>query len=450
MNSQNRNKTILTLTCIAIVIVLVTAMTANAALVIEEQFIYEQTTLTNVNGQNGGIGFDGAWNASVSHGQLYATGIATFASGEGTTINEDTGLYFSTLPIAGSALTRWGNAGRGQAHRSISSESQAALTADDTTIWFSLLISITGSQYKNMMLTFGTEAFSHTPGYGLAQAGEGFGVASAFNNTNGDGSINAIVFDDSQEATFVKGTFTPALQSGATHQDTALIVGKINWKTNGTPDEFFLFNVTDLDTEPDEADAIASITDKDLDQSAFDTIAAYDGTISIIDEIRFGTSFVNAMGIDDPYAPVIEVGGDWVTWSGEPVTLDATVTEQPGTDWTNLTYDWTADPADGVVIIPNPDPADPTVTITKAAPTGDATVVMLTLAVGSEGKEPREASVSIYVYDDACKAAVGTGLAEIDPSDFNADCITNIKDVAMMAAEWLVDYSITEPSVNGP
>ena len=445
MNSQNRIKTILTLTCMAIAIVVMTAGSANAALVLEEQFIYDAG---NINGQDGGIGFDGPWSSSISHGQIYATGLVTFNVGDGTTINQDTGLYFPGLPVADSALSRYGNAGRAEAHRIISGESQTALTANDTTVWFSVLFSA-GKDYRNFMFSFGTESIKHTDNtFEFAAVGDGFGFSTTNADENGDGTIYAFVFDGSEVAAFHKSTFKPGLQSGGSHNDTALIVGKINWKADGTPDEFFLFNVTDINAKPSEAAAIASIT-ADLDQSVFDTVAVYDGSISIVDEIRFGTSFVNVMGVDDPYAPIVEAGNDWVTWTGEPVILDATVTEQPDSDWTNLTYTWTANPADGVVITPNADPADPTITITKAAPTGDATVVTLTLTVGSEGKEPRKASVNIYVYDDACKAAVGAGLAEIDPSDFNADCITNIKDVAMMAAEWLVDYSITEPSVNG-
>ncbi|MBL7153630.1 MAG: LamG domain-containing protein, partial [Phycisphaerae bacterium] len=92
-------------------------------------------------------------------------------------------------------------------------------------------------------------------------------------------------------ATFVKGTYTPNPLTA-----TSLIVGKINWKPNGTPDELFLFNVTDLSTEPAESEAFASITDLDFDQSAFDLIAMYDGTNSITDEIRFGNTFADVMG----------------------------------------------------------------------------------------------------------------------------------------------------------
>lgn len=439
---QNYANTVLSGTVMTMVIVIFAAAPAGAGLVLEEQFIYEAG---NINGRDGGMGFDGPWGSSISHGQIYTTGLVTFNVGNGTTINEDTGLYFSDLPIAGSALSRYGNAGRAEAHRLISGASQAALTADDTTIWFSMLFSA-GKDYRNFLFCFGTDSIKHTDNtFDLANPGAGFGFATADADGSGDGSINAVVFDNSQVATYIGTAFSPGLQPGGSHNDTVLMVGKINWKANGTPDEFFLFNVTDMDTEPAEADAIASIT-ADLDQSAFDTVAFFDSSISIIDEIRFATSFVAAMGVSDPYAPVITTGGDWITWSGEPVVLDWTVTEQPGSDWTDLTYIWTASPPDGVVITPNPvNPEDPTVTITRAALKDDPDVVTLTLSVGSAGKDPVQASMAVYVYDDPCKAAEGTGTLVLDPGDFNADCSTDIEDVLLMARQWLVNYSIIEP-----
>jgi hypothetical protein len=52
--------------------------------------------------------------------------------------------------------------------------------------------------------------------------------------------------------------------------------------------------------------------------------------------------------------------------------------------------------------------------------------------------------VTIDLYDDACKAAAATDLFTYDVGDFNLDCKTNLEDFGMMAAKWLVDYSITE------
>ena len=440
MNIRIKIKT-LSIFAVAALLLMLVVLPVSAQLVLEEQFIYESG---NINGRNGGLGFAGPWNASISHGQIYRTGIETFASGDGTTINEDTGLYFSTLPSAGSALSRYGNAGRGQAHRLLSGYSQAALTADDTTIWFGVLIS-GDKNYKNMMFCFGTNAFGHTPGFlladedGVTTAGDGFGVSTA----GGTGTINAFVFDNTEEAAFVTSTFTPVLQDGATHHDTALIVGKINWKPNGTPDEFFLFNITDTNVEPDEADAIVSIIDRDLDQSAFDTIAAYDGTIAIIDEIRFATTFSEVVN-GDVTAPAVDAGSDWITWSGATVELDDVAVVNNSDPVTDLTYSWTAEPADGVVFSAT-DVEAPTVTITK--PESGMVAYTLTLAVNNvgSGKVDRTDFMTIDVYDDACLAASATGLEEYDMTDLNEDCLTNLADFAYLAAAWLDDYTSTAP-----
>lgn len=149
-------KNVLTIAAVAI---LALATSANARIIVEEQFIYEPVE-SNINTKDGGIGFDGAWVSTISHGRIYW-------------IVE--GLSFSTLPVAGNALSRYGSAGRAEAHRLLSTASRTALTADNTTIWFSQLLAGT-TNYRNAMFVFGTEPFAHTPGYQLAAPGDGFGL----------------------------------------------------------------------------------------------------------------------------------------------------------------------------------------------------------------------------------------------------------------------------------
>jgi hypothetical protein len=154
----------------------------------------------------------------------------------------------------------------------------------------------------------------------------------------------------------------------------------------------------------------------------------------------------------DPNLPTVLIGSNWVTWSGEPVTLDPNVVNNDEYPQRNLSYAWTASPSDGVVFTPN-DGGDgsassalaPSVTITKAANTGNATVVTLSLAVTLEGEGPILDTMTIDVYDDACLAAKATGSVGLDPTDFDANCITNLADFAEMALTWLVDYTLTEP-----
>ena len=136
----------------------------------------------------------------------------------------------------------------------------------------------------------------------------------------------------------------------------------------------------------------------------------------------------------------VDAGPDMITWSGEPVELDATV--QDGV--TVVSYAWNANPADGVAFSAT-DIEDPTVTITKEA-SGDAVTVTLTLTVNDGVDPPVTNTMKIDVYDDACKAAVGSG-AELDPGDFNGNCITDLDDLAVMALAWLEDHSLTEPAI---
>jgi hypothetical protein len=162
----------------------------------------------------------------------------------------------------------------------------------------------------------------------------------------------------------------------------------------------------------------------------------------------------------DPTAPSVDAGISMITWSGEPVQLDPNVVNNSD-PFSPLTYAWSADPNDGVVFDPNANVEDPNVTITKAG--GDVVTVTLTLAVNNEGRlePPVVDTMTIDVYDDACMAAIGKGLAADYPADFDGNCIINFEDFAVMATTcldgselqelaemattWLVDYTLTEP-----
>jgi hypothetical protein len=70
--------------------------------------------------------------------------------------------------------------------------------------------------------------------------------------------------------------------------------------------------------------------------------------------------------------------------------------------------------------------------------------VDLTLAVNDEDNPtPVEDTMTIDVYADKCMAAIGAGAG--DPGDIDVDCMTNLKDIAEIAAAWLDVYSVTAP-----
>jgi hypothetical protein len=136
-------------------------------------------------------------------------------------------------------------------------------------------------------------------------------------------------------------------------------------------------------------------------------------------------------------APAVDAGDDMITWSSEAVTLSPDVVEKTGSSWTDLTYTWTANPAVGVVFDPNGFVEAPEVTITKV--TGNPSLVFLKLEVNNSGRTGHGVinAMQIDVYDTACEAAIGKGLAADNPTDINSDCITGLADFAELAFRWL-------------
>ncbi|RLG70150.1 MAG: hypothetical protein DRO11_06645, partial [Methanobacteriota archaeon] len=180
--------------------------------------------------------------------------------------------------------------------------------------------------------------------------------------------------------------------------------------------------------------------------------ASQDFTITKTTEV--GTFHLYALAnqevplVVDPTLPSVDAGPDMISFSGAVVELDPNVVNNDNEPKGTLTYLWTVEP-DGIgdpdldVVITDADKEDASVTITKTA-TGTATVVTMKLDVTLEGKNPVADSMKIDVYDDAC-AAVRIGLDLADITDFDENCITDLKDLAVMLAVWLVDNSLTAP-----
>ena len=189
------------------------------------------------------------------------------------------------------------------------------------------------------------------------------------------------------------------------------------------------------------------------DAGAYDTISySYTNTDTDASRARFMGVIVD--GVTDPNFPSVDAGPDMIGWSGQEVPLNPDIIEAPGSDWTSLTYLWTADAASMAdpnltVVITDADQKNASVTITKTAPTGDATVVTMTIAVNNEGRvePPLTSTMTIDVYDNACLAAKATGTVETDPTDVDENCITNLADFAVLVEDWLVDYEITGPVI---
>jgi len=81
------------------------------------------------------------------------------------------------------------------------------------------------------------------------------------------------------------------------------------------------------------------------------------------------------IGPADANAPDVDAGVDMISWSGQGVLLDPNIVEAPGSDWTSLTYLWSADDP-CAVFDPSADVNDPTVTIIKPALTLTAVTIV--------------------------------------------------------------------------
>ena len=142
----------------------------------------------------------------------------------------------------------------------------------------------------------------------------------------------------------------------------------------------------------------------------------------------------------------VDAGENMVTWSGEPVHLDATVEEGV----TVTSYYWTAEPADGVVFTPNDggdgstcSVEDPMVTITKAV--GDPVTVAIKLTVNDGINPPVSNTITIDVYDTGCDATIGEGMKM--PYDFDEDCEIGLGDLAVVIEKWLTSTASPGPVI---
>jgi hypothetical protein len=140
-------------------------------------------------------------------------------------------------------------------------------------------------------------------------------------------------------------------------------------------------------------------------------------------------------------APEVDAGSSILTWLKEGTTtvdLSGTVTDATG-DVTATTWSVISSPPDSVVSIANSSAAVTTATL---AETG--TYVLELHAVDAALNEDTD-QMEISVYGDSCQAAQNnpTGYTP-SPYDFNLDCKVDFLDLAMLAASWLDDSSLTE------
>lgn len=145
---------------------------------------------------------------------------------------------------------------------------------------------------------------------------------------------------------------------------------------------------------------------------------------------------------DFPPTVVIETP-DTVTWTNEPVQLNATVSD---TGTSPLTITWTANNAN-VAFSPSANVEDPVVTVNPAS--FPATVTLTCSVKDALNSQTNTDTMVLEVYADACLAGRdGADLGTIYPMDVAAPfCVVNIADLVVFADDWLTDYTLTVPTV---
>jgi hypothetical protein len=144
---------------------------------------------------------------------------------------------------------------------------------------------------------------------------------------------------------------------------------------------------------------------------------------------------------DDQPPSVDMVTVPTATWINQPVQLDITVTDDGKS---TVTYLWeSSDP--NAVFSPSNTVAEPTVTMDYLSGTFTVTV---TVSDDNPLGLTDAASVNIYCASTPCAAARpadGINLAVAYPADINDDCMHDLLDFRVLAQQWQLDYTITEP-----
>jgi len=174
-----------------------------------------------------------------------------------------------------------------------------------------------------------------------------------------------------------------------------------------------------------------------------------------VDSYIFGNSTENVIEgdvwsfkVSDDTPPAnVSTGANMITWIGKEVDLTGTY-DDDGKSPVKETWR-SSDP--GVVFSPSDDGGATANSRIATATINAAGPVTLTFEVDDELNDPVTDDMTVTVYEDACEAArVGGNRAGDYPGDVTGpdgapDCVIDFKDFAVLAAEWLNDYTLAGP-----
>lgn len=274
------------------VVVGLTAVSAQGALLVYDGLDYSDGTINGTSGFNGGTGFVSAWIGSTTNVPFsMSDGSGHSHGGAG-----EPGLSFSGLTTTGTVtLTRKSAPGGAEVHRTI--DSTIASTMTSGTLYFSVL---TRTKFysignENLAFTFGTSDVFNPNNKPVTSGGEALGFAMRGSGSEID--FQALAVDDGVTSVSAVGgiaTTTPTIR---------MIYGMIEWGVS--EDTITLFSST-TNTDQSSFSQFATLT-ANVDESAFNTIHVAGQQVSSIDEIRFGQSLsdVGITNVPEPASAVL-------------------------------------------------------------------------------------------------------------------------------------------------
>ncbi|MFK7910535.1 MAG: PEP-CTERM sorting domain-containing protein [Akkermansiaceae bacterium] len=256
-------------------IALMSLGSVQGAAVVYEGFDYNGSIASggNIAGANGGTGFSGAW-VNTRNSPDYV----------------EPGNTAGTLTVVGGKAQ--GGAWSGIARPVVGTLS--SLLTDTSTLWFSLIMDLEGQNQSNADINVAlTNAAKFNSGtFGSREnldgaTNEGIGV------THSGGNIRAVYWDNAGGRTESGAT---SLSIGGANPASALVVGKIEW---GAATETITLYAPDAALNL--GTAITSLTTAgNLSQAGFNNLAIQFKDQSRVDELRFGATSDDVLGIPEP------------------------------------------------------------------------------------------------------------------------------------------------------
>lgn len=242
----------------------------------------------NISGNEGGTGFSGAWASTRNDPTVAAPG-KTWGS-----------------------LTTAGNYARGAAWSGLirpigSTLADARLMADGTTLWFSVIFDLEGQNTSNadINIALGTDQFVSGT-FGDREnlvGGEGIGA------THSGATIQGVYWQDNDAdpvAERTENNSSTVINGSGGNLTRALIVGKIDWGATSGDSETLTLYAPGADLAIG-VPTMEAWTIPALDQSLFNSLAIQFKDNSQVDEIRFGASYEDVIGMGG--------GNDYDDWA---------------------------------------------------------------------------------------------------------------------------------------